>query len=158
MAIVKRDKAQQYIDIIKRENKKIVFTNGCFDIIHRGHVEYLRQARNFGDFLVIGLNSDKSVNQLKGDPRPYNNEIDRAEILNNLRSVDMVTLFEEDTPLKLITELRPDILVKGGDYSIDTIVGAEEVINWGGEVKVIQFLEGYGTSQLIKKIVDSSVI
>jgi len=158
MTIVKREKAQQYIDIVRRENKKIVFTNGCFDIIHRGHVEYLRQARKFGDFLVIGLNSDKSVNRLKGDPRPYNDEIDRAVILNNLCSVDMVTLFEEDIPKKLITELRPDILVKGGDYSIDTIVGAEEVINWGGEVKIIQFLEGYGTSQLIKKIVDSSVI
>ena len=158
MTIIRRKKAQQYIDIVKSENKKVVFTNGCFDIIHRGHIEYLKRARKFGDFLIIGLNSDESVNRLKGNPRPYNNENDRAEILNNLRAVDLVIIFEEDTPLELITELRPDILVKGGDYSIDSIVGAKEVINWGGEVKIIQFLEGYGTSKLISKIVKESVI
>ena len=158
MAVINRNKAKQYIDIVRGDNKKIVFTNGCFDIIHRGHVEYLKQARNLGDFLVVGLNSDESVNRLKGDPRPYNNQSDRAEVLCNLQAVDMVTIFEEDTPLNIITELHPDILVKGGDYDIDSVVGAKEVLGWGGEVKIIQFLEGYGTSKLIEKIVDKSVI
>ena len=158
MAVISRKKAKQYIDIVKGDNKKIVFTNGCFDIIHRGHVEYLKQARNLGDFLVVGLNSDESINRLKGDPRPYNNQSDRAEVLCSLQAVDMVTIFEEDTPLNIITELHPDILVKGGDYDIESVVGAKEVLGWGGEVKIIQFLEGYGTSKLIEKIVDKSVI
>ena len=140
------------------KDKTVVFTNGCFDILHRGHVAYLNEAKALGDVLVLGLNSDASVKKLKGESRPVNNELDRKFVLENLKAIDYVFIFEEDTPYNLINEIQPDILVKGGDYSIDTIVGAEEVINWCGEVKVIQFLEGYGTSQLIKKIVDSSVI
>ena len=158
MAVISRREAKQYIDIVRCDNKKIVFTNGCFDIIHRGHVEYLKQARKLGDFLVVGLNSDESVKRLKGVTRPFNNQSDRAEVLCSLQAVDMVTIFEEDTPLNIITELHPDILVKGGDYDIESIVGAKEVLGWGGEVKIIKFLEGYGTSKLMEKIVDKSVI
>jgi len=158
MAIVNRNKAKQFVMNLQAENKKIVFTNGCFDIIHRGHIEYLKQARTLGNFLILGLNSDESVKRIKGKNRPYQKEIDRAEILNNLRTVDIVTIFNEDTPLKLICELKPDILVKGGDYNLNSIVGAAEVRSWGGEVKIIPFLEGYGTSKLIDKIVNDSAL
>lgn len=158
MAVVSKKNAKTIVTKWQNNNKKVVFTNGCFDIIHRGHVDYLKKSREMGDYLILGLNSDDSVKRLKGAPRPYQSESDRAEILSNLRSVDIVTIFNQDTPLELICELRPDILVKGGDYDLNSIVGAKEVQSWGGKVKIIPFLKGYGTSKLIEKIVSNSNI
>lgn len=135
------------------KGKRIVFTNGVFDIIHRGHVTYLEEARKLGDILVLGLNSDSSVKRLgKGDDRPLNKEIDRKIVMSALRSVDFVEIFTEDTPLNLILEVKPTILVKGGDYKIEQIVGAKEVLAWGGEVYSLNFVDGYSTTSLIKKI------
>ena len=155
MAIVNRKKVKIIISELQKEGNKIVFTNGCFDILHRGHIEYLKQAKQLADYLVIGLNIDDSVKRLKGKTRPLQTESDRAEILNSLRFVDFVIIFNENTPLELIRELKPDVLVKGGDYDLDSIVGAKDVLGWSGAVKIIPFLEGYGTSKLIEKIVDN---
>ena len=137
-----------------RENagKKIVFTNGCFDILHRGHVTYLAEARKLGDLLVIGLNSDASVKRLKGPERPINNERDRQYVLSQLKSVDFVEIFTEDTPLNLILKVKPKVLVKGGDWKIDQIVGGKEVIADGGDVFSLNFVDGYSTTSIIHKI------
>lgn len=140
------------IDRIHGKGKRIVFTNGCFDILHIGHITYLRKARQFGDVLIVGINSDASVKRLKGDDRPVNNLSDRAEMLAAMDFVDYVIPFEEDTPKKLIDQVRPDVLVKGGDYSPDNIVGADTVIQHGGKVEVIPFVDGHSTSAIIKKI------
>lgn len=140
-------------DFLRRfDGKKIVFTNGCFDILHRGHVTYLNEARKLGDALIVGLNADASVKRLKGPQRPINNELDRMFVMQNLRCVDAVEIFEEDTPLELIKLIRPKILVKGGDWKIDQIVGGREVINWGGEVLSLNFVNGYSTTSVINKI------
>lgn len=136
----------------KNEGKKIVFTNGCFDILHRGHVTYLNEAKKLGDILVIGLNSDNSVKKLKGPERPINNELDRGYVLSQLRSVDFVEVFDEPTPLSLINKVKPQVLVKGGDWKIDQIVGAKEVIANGGEVFSLNFVDGYSTTSVIHKI------
>ncbi|MCC6289990.1 MAG: D-glycero-beta-D-manno-heptose 1-phosphate adenylyltransferase [Chitinophagaceae bacterium] len=133
-------------------NKKIVFTNGCFDILHQGHIAILSKAAESGDVLVVGVNSDASVKKLKGNDRPVNDESFRALMLASLSIVDAVVVFEEDTPLNLINLIKPDVLLKGGDYSIDKIVGAEEVIKNGGEVKIVPFVNGYSTTAIIKKI------
>ena len=154
MPLVDRNEAVKIIDKWRIDQKTIVFTNGCFDIIHRGHIEYLRKAKLLGDVLVVGLNSDASVKRIKGKPRPYQVEQDRAAILDAMEMVDLVVIFDEDTPLNLICELKPDILVKGGDYESNSIVGAKEVESWGGSVNTIPFLKGYGTSKLIKKILE----
>lgn len=132
--------------------KKVVFTNGCFDILHRGHVHYLAEARALGDCLIVGLNSDASVKRLKGETRPVNAEKDRAFLLAALSVVDYVVLFEEDTPLELIRQVVPDVLVKGGDYAINDIVGADVVMRNGGEVKVLQFVDGYSSTKVIDKM------
>lgn len=132
--------------------KKVVFTNGCFDILHRGHIEYLQAAADLGDILVVGLNSDASVKRLKGENRPINNQNDRAFALASLVFVDAVIIFDEDTPLELIQRVKPNVLVKGGDYSIGNIVGADFVKNIGGEVQVIPFVDGYSTTQIIEKM------
>ena len=132
--------------------KKVVFTNGCFDILHRGHVHYLAEARALGDCLIVGLNSDASVKRLKGETRPVNAEKDRAFLLAALSVVDYVVLFEEDTPLELIRQVAPDVLVKGGDYAISNIVGADLVMRNGGEVKVLQFVDGYSSTKVIDKM------
>ncbi len=131
---------------------RLVFTNGCFDILHRGHVEYLEAARSLGDSLVVGLNTDASVRRLKGPGRPVVAEQDRAVVLAGLASVDAVTLFHEDTPRELIAALLPDILAKGGDYAASKIVGREEVVAAGGEVVVIPFVPGYSTTDLIRRL------
>lgn len=131
---------------------EIVFTNGCFDLLHPGHIRYLAQARDLGDFLIIGLNSDDSVSRLKGPERPIQNEIVRGEMLAALHVVDAVVVFDEDTPLELITALKPDILVKGGDYTPETVVGADVVTEYGGRVEIIKFETGYSTTDLISKI------
>lgn len=132
----------------KNNGKKIVFTNGCFDILHRGHVEYLQKAKELGDLLVLGLNSDSSVKRLKGESRPINNERDRAIILSALECVDYIIIFNEDTPFELIKNLKPDILVKGGDYKIENVVGRE----YAKETMIIDFVDGYSTTKIIKNI------
>ncbi|MFT3844297.1 MAG: D-glycero-beta-D-manno-heptose 1-phosphate adenylyltransferase [Lacibacter sp.] len=136
----------------KTFGKTIAFTNGCFDILHAGHIHSLSQAASFADILIVGLNSDASTKRLKGEGRPVNNEDNRALMLASLIMVDAVVLFDEDTPLQLITTIMPDVLVKGGDYTIDTIVGAKEVIANGGKVEVIPLVEGLSTTNLLKKI------
>ncbi len=136
------------LDTLKKENKKIVFTNGCFDILHRGHVEYLQKSRELGDFLILGLNSDSSVKRLKGNDRPINNENDRAAVLSALECIDYICIFDEDTPFELIKALKPDILAKGGDYKTEDVVGRE----FSKETVIIDFVDGYSTTNIIKKI------
>jgi len=136
----------------KTTGDRIVFTNGCFDLIHPGHVDYLNRARDLGDRLVIGVNTDASVSDLKGPHRPIQHESGRMQVLASLACTDGLVLFSEETPKRLIEEVMPDVLVKGGDYTIETIVGAREVMANGGKVQVISFLEGYSTSALEKKI------
>lgn len=138
-------------DIIKRErsfNKKIVFTNGCFDILHKGHVTYLKKAKSLGDILILGLNSDDSVRRLKGPTRPVNSENDRAVVLEALECIDYIVIFDEDTPLNLIKSIMPDILVKGGDYKVEDVVGRE----YAGRVEIIDFVQGYSTTSTIEKL------
>jgi D-glycero-beta-D-manno-heptose 1-phosphate adenylyltransferase len=134
-----------------RNQKKIVFTNGCFDLLHVGHIRYLQEAKAQGQVLVVGINSDDSVKRLKGPTRPIQNENDRAEILAALGAVDYVVLFTEDTPAKLIEAVKPNVLVKGGDWKPDQIVGGPFVLSYGGEVKSLQFVEGRSTTKLIEK-------
>lgn len=133
-------------------NKKIVFTNGCFDIIHKGHVAYLNEAKALGDLLVLGLNSDASVKRLKGSERPINSEMDRKFVLENLKAVDFVEIFTEDTPYNLINKIQPDILVKGGDWPVEKIVGHDIVFAKGGNVYSLNFVDGYSTTRIIEKI------
>ncbi|HET9058102.1 MAG TPA: D-glycero-beta-D-manno-heptose 1-phosphate adenylyltransferase [Chitinophagaceae bacterium] len=142
-----------YVNQLRFLQKKIVFTNGCFDILHEGHIYSLSQAAASGDVLIIGVNSDASVKRLKGDSRPVNNEHSRSLILASLTIVDAVVLFNEDTPLELIKTLMPDVLVKGGDYTVEQIAGAKEVMANGGEVKIVPLLEGFSTTGIIKKII-----
>ena len=134
---------------IRNEEYNVVFTNGCFDVLHRGHITYLAAARDLGDCLVVGLNSDASVKRLKGENRPINNEKDRALLLAALSFVDYIIIFEEDTPKNLIEQVQPDILVKGGDYKIEDIVGADFVQSHGGEVLTIEFVDGYSSTKII---------
>ncbi|MBS7563542.1 D-glycero-beta-D-manno-heptose 1-phosphate adenylyltransferase [Mucilaginibacter sp. Bleaf8] len=143
---------KEQVDNWKQQGQKVVFTNGCFDLLHIGHITYMAKAAELGDKLIIGLNSDASVRRLKGPDRPVNNQNSRAMLLATLFFVDAVVVFEEDTPLNLISTLLPDILIKGGDYQIENIVGATEVMANGGEVKTIDFVEGYSSSAIIKKI------
>ena len=131
---------------------KIVFTNGCFDIIHYGHISYLLKASEFGDILIVGLNSDDSIRRIKGEKRPIFNQESRSMVLASLLFVSNVVVFNEDTPLKLIEKIRPNILVKGGDYTEDSIIGANFVKSYGGEVKIINYINGYSTSKIIEKI------
>jgi D-glycero-beta-D-manno-heptose 1-phosphate adenylyltransferase len=130
----------------------LVFTNGCFDIIHAGHIDLLKRARDLGDRLVVGLNSDASIRRLKGPERPFIPEQDRVAILRALRSVDEVILFDEDTPARVIAELQPDVLVKGGDWSVDKIVGADVVEARGGKVVSLSLLPGYSTTSIARRI------
>lgn len=136
----------------KLEGQKIVFTNGCFDIVHRGHIDYLSRAASLGDKLVIGLNTDASIKRIKGDSRPIQDQESRAMLLAALCFVDAVIFFDEDTPYNLINELQPDVLVKGADYKKENIVGYDIVIQNGGSVQTLNFIEGYSTSHLIAKI------
>jgi rfaE bifunctional protein nucleotidyltransferase chain/domain len=138
----------------KHDNKKVVFTNGVFDILHRGHVEYLSAAKKMGDILIVGVNSDASVKRLKGPLRPIVQEDDRAFMLSQLLCVDATCLFGEDTPLQLITTLLPDVLVKGADYSLDTIVGRDVVERSGGVVKTIEFVPNKSTTNIVETIIN----
>jgi rfaE bifunctional protein nucleotidyltransferase chain/domain len=136
----------------KQAGQKVVFTNGCFDIMHLGHVDYLEKARNLGDKLVVGLNTDSSVSRFKGPERPLQDQNSRARIMASLQFVDMVVFFDEDTPLNLISELVPNVLVKGSDYLAENIVGADVVKKSGGVVKTIDFVPGYSTTRIVEKI------
>ena len=151
MTLFSRTKAKFLIQNLKANGKKVVFTNGCFDIIHKGHTTYLKLARGLGDFLIIGLNSDASVTKLKGPNRPINYETIRAANLLKLDYVDAVTIFSEETPQRIIEDLQPDFLVKGGDYEADNIVGADRVRSYGGQVVILPFVSGYSTTNIIEK-------
>ncbi len=153
--IIRRDRLAEFREM--NSGRRIVFTNGCFDILHRGHVTLLEQARSFGDLLVVGVNSDRSVRGLgKGGGRPLVPEDDRIYVLLGLRSVDYVTVFDEETPLETIEALRPDVLVKGGEYSRDEIVGADFVKSNGGRVERVGMVEGFSTTSLIDKMREGS--
>jgi len=145
------DAALKILDPGVRGENKIVFTNGCFDILHRGHIYYLSRARELGDLLVVGLNSDSSVTKLKGPGRPFNGQEARAEVLGALAFVDYIIVFEEETPLNLIIALEPDLLVKGGDYMVEDIVGYREVTSRGGSVETIPLMDGYSSSSIIHR-------
>jgi len=143
---------------IRAENAKLVFTNGCFDILHKGHILYLNDAKTLGDYLIVGVNSDTSVKKLKGNGRPVNNENDRAFLLDNLKSVDFVIIFNEDTPYEIIKEILPDYLVKGGDWKEEDIVGSNIVTANGGKVVSLQFVKDYSTTGILKKILNSYTV
>ncbi len=150
------DQLKPQLHIWKLLSKKVVFTNGVFDILHQGHIHTFIEAASFGDILIVAVNADASVKRLKGDLRPVNSELSRAYLVASLIMVDAVIIFSEDTPLELITVIQPDVLVKGGDYSIETIVGAKEVLAKGGKVEVIPTQEGFSTTEIIKKIADTN--
>ena len=138
--------------IAREDGRKIVMTNGCFDILHAGHIKYLEEAKALGDTLIIAINDDESVVRLKGKHRPINPLSDRMKVLDGLASTDFIVPFEEDTPIELINLIKPDILVKGGDYSINDVVGADEVREYGGDVKILSYLDGYSSSKIIEKL------
>jgi rfaE bifunctional protein nucleotidyltransferase chain/domain len=150
--ILTREKLKEEVDRLKTQGMKIVFTNGCFDILHVGHVRYLREARKLGDVLILALNSDSSVRAIKGEKRPIVPEAERAEMLVSLRSVDYVTLFQEETPLELIELLKPDTIVKGGDWDEKNVVGRDSVHRWGGRVVIIPEIKGASTTGIVDKI------
>lgn len=143
---------EKLCEILHRAGEKIVFTNGCFDILHAGHVRYLETARSFGDCLVLGLNTDASVRGNKGPSRPINSELDRAEVVGALKSVDYVVLFGEKTAETIIAKVRPDVYVKGGDYTLETLPEAKIVQSYGGRVEFVQMVAGRSTTNVIKKI------
>jgi D-beta-D-heptose 7-phosphate kinase/D-beta-D-heptose 1-phosphate adenosyltransferase len=156
--VVSREELVEAAEKARADGLAVVFTNGCFDIIHRGHTEYLEQAKALGDVLVVGVNTDRSVRALKGNSRPVVPEDDRAHVLAALASVDLVCLFDEDTPLELIEAVAPDVLVKGAGYERDTIVGADFVEGRGGRVVAVEELEGRSTRGIIARILDSASI
>ena len=143
---------QEQVNTWRSQGQKIVFTNGCFDLLHLGHVDYLEKARQLGDKLVLGLNTDASISRIKGPSRPLQDEMSRARIMASLLFIDAVVLFDENTPLELIEAVQPDILVKGNDYTIESIVGHEVVLGRGGEVRTVPLVKGYSTTNIVKKI------
>ena len=150
--VISRAEAKKLVQELKEQNKSIVFTNGCFDILHIGHVRYLKESAKFADIMIIGLNSDSSVKRLKGETRPINNESDRAELLSELGFVDYVVIFEEDSPVNLLDEIKPDIYTKGADYTLETLPEAPTVLKNGGRVEFIDLVVGKSTTNVIKKI------
>ncbi|MBX7043534.1 MAG: D-glycero-beta-D-manno-heptose 1-phosphate adenylyltransferase [Ignavibacteria bacterium] len=150
--VVERRSIASFAEELRSSGKKIVFTNGCFDILHRGHAEYLAEARSLGDALIVAVNSDSSVKRLKGEGRPVNTEDDRAFMINALKPVDAVVIFSEDTPYEVISEIVPDVLVKGGDWKEEDIVGYDIVKKNGGLVKSLKFVDSYSTTSIINKI------
>jgi D-glycero-beta-D-manno-heptose 1-phosphate adenylyltransferase len=143
---------QQHLKIWRMFDQKIIFTNGCFDLLHQGHISLLSAAKDLNGKLVIGLNSDRSIKELKGNNRPVNDESSRALLLASLQLVDAVIIFEEQTPLRLIQDITPDFLVKGGDYTIDQIVGSKEVLSHGGSIEIIPLVHGFSTTNMINKM------
>lgn len=150
--IVSRDNASRIVDLWQKANEKVVFTNGCFDIVHRGHVEYLSKAAEKGTRLLLGLNTDDSVSRIKGPTRPIVDEESRAIVLAALEFIDLIVFFNEDTPYELIKAVKPDVLVKGADYNIEDIVGYDVVTQRGGSVETITFVDGFSTTNIIDKI------
>ncbi|MDP4274427.1 MAG: D-glycero-beta-D-manno-heptose 1-phosphate adenylyltransferase [Bacteroidota bacterium] len=150
--IYNKEQIPQMLALWRFQNKKIAFTNGCFDILHRGHVEYLAKAASLGDILIVGLNTDDSVKRIKGEGRPVQDEISRALVLSSLQFVNAVILFDEDTPYELIKLVQPDILVKGSDYKAKEIVGYDIVTAKGGKVVTIDLIKGYSTTRMIEKM------
>ncbi|MBC7884759.1 MAG: D-glycero-beta-D-manno-heptose 1-phosphate adenylyltransferase [Saprospiraceae bacterium] len=144
--------ALQLLTLWRTQHQKIVFTNGCFDLLHIGHVLYLEESKSLGDILVVGINSDASVRRLKGPNRPIQDENSRSHVLAGLESVDMVIIFDSDNPLELIQTITPDILVKGGDWRMDQIVGGDFVLSHGGQVRSLRFVDGYSTTAMEQKI------
>jgi len=151
--ILDRKPLKDKIDALRGAGKKIAFTNGCFDILHVGHVRYLKEARKTADILILALNSDSSVRAIKGEKRPLIPEMERAEILAGLECIDFVTIFTESTPLELICYLRPDVLVKGGDWPEDQVVGRSEILEWGGQVRLIPEVIGKSTTNIVEKVI-----
>jgi len=152
MSILSSSLAKNKVTKLKKNGKVVVFTNGCFDLIHKGHTTYLKKARMLGDLLIVGLNSDESVSNLKGENRPINSIKKRSANLLKLDYVDVVVIFEENTPRKLINEICPNILVKGGDYTKEEVVGADQVLKNGGEVVIIPLVPGYSTTKMINAL------
>ncbi len=150
--LVKREDLRALIDTIHHSGKTVVTTNGCFDILHVGHVRYLEKTKAFGDFLIVLLNSDKSVKSIKGPSRPVNSELDRAEILSALRCVDYVVLFDEDSPKNLLDEMKPDVYTKGADYTMETLPEADIMKKNGTRVEFIEFVDGKSTTNIINKM------
>ena len=150
--ILNRESLEEKLNLWRKEGKTIVFSNGCFDILHRGHVEYLSKAADLGDILIIGLNTDASVKRIKGPSRPVNDEKARAVVLAALEFVDAIMFFDEDTPYNLIKNVQPDVLVKGKDYKAEDIVGYDIVTNKGGKVETIELVEGFSTTNTINKM------
>ena len=150
--MLEEKKILEHVTSIRKTNKKIVFTNGCFDLLHKGHRDLIKQSFSFGDILIVGLNSDESVKRLKGEDRPIQNEVERKNALLNTRYVNEVYIFDDDTPLELINLIKPDILVKGGDYIPNEIVGYEEVASSGGEVKIVPLTPGFSTTSTIENM------
>ena len=146
------DELSEIIKVSKLNSEKIVMTNGCFDILHAGHITYLEEAKLLGDRLLVAVNDDVSVSRLKGPKRPINSLDDRLKVLNGLVSVDWVISFSEDTPVRLIKDLKPDVLVKGGDYQLSEIIGGQEVLANGGKIKALSYKEGFSTSAIIEKL------
>ena len=154
--LIDRKDAAQFCEDLRRQGNKIVFTNGCFDILHAGHVRYLTTAKSFGDVLIVGLNTDESVRRLKGANRPINNQNDRAEVLLGLKAVDHVIFFGEHTAEALIAEVKPDVYVKGGDYTLDTLPEARIVAQCGGRVELVNLVAGRSTTNIVEKILASA--
>ena len=152
--IIDRKDAANFCEDLRRQGKRIVFTNGCFDIIHAGHVRYLTTAKNFGDILIVGLNTDDSVRKLKGASRPINNQEDRAEVLLGLKAVDHVIFFGERTAENLIAEVKPAVYVKGGDYTLETLPEAKIVQSCGGRVELVNLVAGKSTTNIVEKILE----
>ena len=150
--MLEKDRISKEISDLRSGNKIVVFTNGCFDLLHQGHLDIISMSSTFGDILVIGLNSDESVKRLKGDKRPIQNVKERKNALIATGYIDKVYTFERDTPLDLILKIKPDIIVKGGDYVAEDVVGYSEVINWGGKVKIVPITPGFSTTSIIEKM------
>ena len=154
MALIEKEDLKELLSNLK--GKKIVFTNGCFDILHIGHVKYLKESKKYGDVLIVGLNSDASVKKLKGENRPINNEFDRAMVLDELKSVDYVVIFEQDSPVELLNIIKPDVYTKGADYTLETLPEADVIIKNGGKIQFIDFVEGKSTTNTINKMKQSA--
>ena len=150
--LVKQSELDSLLKKLREENKTIVTTNGCFDILHVGHVRYLEKTKTFADVLIVALNSDKSVKSIKGESRPINKEEDRAEVLSALKCVDYVVLFDEDSPIELLLKIKPDVYTKGADYTVETLPEAKRIIEAGGRIEFISFVEGKSTTSIIDKM------
>ena len=155
--VIDRKNIGNVVTTLKAEGKKIVFTNGCFDILHVGHVRYLKEAKALGDILILGLNSDCSVKSLKGSNRPINNESDRAEVLSALKAIDYVVIFDEKTAENIVGEVKPDVYAKGGDYSIDTLPEAKIVAEHGGKTVLLQLVDGKSSTNIINKCKENNL-